>query len=157
MTWNRSLYDTVSVTSDVYNFSYVSDDNSTISGIPGGTDVAEFMDNVSSDQGSVITVWTEDKSVQLGEHDVIAQGMWVKAVSEDGSHTVWYQVIAQPISQHKPVSADNPGSSQPIANMVDGDIDVAWNSNVTLANESPQHAVIDLQDEYYVYDTNILW
>lgn len=28
VTWNRSLYDTVSVTSDVYNFSYVSDDNS---------------------------------------------------------------------------------------------------------------------------------
>ena len=157
VTWNRSLYDTVSVTSDVYNFSYVSDDNSTVSGIPGGTDVAEFMDNVSSDQGSVITVWSEDKSTQLGAQDVIVQGMWVKAVSEDGSQIVWYQVIAQPISQHKPVSADNPGSSQPIANMVDGDIDAAWNSNVTLASESPQYAVIDLQDEYYVYDTNILW
>ena len=157
VTWNRSLYDTVSVTSDVYNFSYVSDDNSTVSGIPGGTDVAEFMDNVSSDQGSVITVWSEDKSTQLGAQDVIVQGMWVKAVSEDGSQIVWYQVIAQPISQHRPVSADNPGSSQPIANMVDGDIDAAWNSNVTLASESPQYAVIDLQDEYYVYDTNILW
>ena len=157
VTWNRSLYDTVSVTSDVYNFSYVSDDNSTVSGIPGGTDVAEFMDNVSSDQGSVITVWSEDKSTQLGAQDVIVQGMWVKAVSEDGSQIVWYQVIAQPISQHKPVSADNPGSSQPIANMVDGDIDAAWNSNVTLASESPQYAVIDLQDEYYLYDTNILW
>ena len=156
-TWNRKLYDTVSISSNLYNFAYVNDENSTVSGIPAGTKVQDFKANVTLSNGTSVEVYDSDKSTLLDDDISISYDMWIKAISEDQEHAVWYRVIVQPISRNKPVIVENEKSGEPKENMVDGKTDTAWNSGIALSTQSPQNAIIDLQDTYYVYDTNVLW
>ncbi|PJN81276.1 hypothetical protein CWE04_03565 [Thomasclavelia cocleata] len=156
-TWNRKLHDTVSISSNLYNFTYVNDENSTVSGIPAGTKVQDFKGNVKLSNGTSIEVYNSDKSTLLDDNTSISYDMWIKAISEDKEHFVWYRVIVQPISRNKPVIVENEKSGEPKENMVDGKTSTTWNSGVALSAQSPQNAIIDLQDLYYVYDTNVLW
>ncbi len=156
-TWNRKLHDTVSISSNLYNFTYVNDENSTVSGIPAGTKMQDFKGNVNLSNGTSIEIYNSDKSTLLDDDASISYDMWVKAISEDKEHVVWYRVIVQPISRNKTVIVENEKSGEPKENMVDGKTNTAWNSGVALSSQSPQNAIIDLQDLYYVYDTNVLW
>lgn len=148
-TWTRSMSDEAELKSDEYTVDTAGD----VIFIDRQVTLKEFKEHVTGASNATYAVYKGDDRL-TDDSALIAPGVIIKVVAEDGKTTAEYEIKSKNICTGKEttVSSFEVGNVGP--NAVDGDSTTRW---VAVDGSYPQSITVDLGELYHIGNLTLQW